>query len=163
MNWDAIGAIAELLASITVIITLIYLTTQVRQANTGLRVAAARDIATANVSWIRSVREDPEMCKIYRQGLEDIESLKIEDRGRFDLLLIELFNELDGLFHQFQAGSMNEDQWQTVASTFRSVIDKPGGNDCWQRQKKFAPMSSGVISTSCTATRKRLGRALIFV
>ena len=135
MNWDAIGAIAELLASITVIITLIYLATQIRQANTNLHMAATRDMADTQVAWIRSLRSDEKMHSIYRQGLKNRESLPREDRGRFDLLLLEMLNELDSGYHQYRIGAMDEDQWQSLVRTLRVVFDSPGGYASWQRQK----------------------------
>jgi hypothetical protein len=33
MNWDAIGAVGEIVGALTVLITLIYLATQIRQSN----------------------------------------------------------------------------------------------------------------------------------
>jgi len=40
MNWDAIGAIAEVIGALAVLITLAYLAVQVRQNSTQLREAA---------------------------------------------------------------------------------------------------------------------------
>ncbi len=137
MNWDAIGAIAELLASITVIITLIYLATQVRQASTNSRIAGARDARATQNTWLRSVRGDPAVHALYRRGLKDRLALSSDERGRFDLLLLELFNDLDSHYHQFLSSTINEDQWQALMRTFRVITDAPGGYASWQKQKTF--------------------------
>lgn len=44
MNWDAISAVGESLGAISVLITLIYLSTQIRQANRVSRFSTSRDI-----------------------------------------------------------------------------------------------------------------------
>lgn len=46
MNWDALGAIAELAAAATVIATLIYLSQQIRQAAKESRLSAIHDISS---------------------------------------------------------------------------------------------------------------------
>ncbi|MBL4709272.1 MAG: hypothetical protein JKY48_12625 [Flavobacteriales bacterium] len=135
MNWDAIGAIAELLASITVIVTLIYLATQVRQANTNLHIAATQAMADFQTAWLRSLRSDEKLYSIYRQGLKDREALSPVDRGRFDLLLLEMLNHVDSAYHQYRAGAMNEDQWQSLVRSFRTAVDFPGAYASWQLQK----------------------------
>ena len=43
MNWDAIGAISEILAAIVVVITLIYLAKQIRQNSQAVEISAPRD------------------------------------------------------------------------------------------------------------------------
>lgn len=141
MNWEAIGATAELLASITVIVTLIYLATQVRQANTNLRVAAARDIANTQNTWLRSLRSDEKMLSIYREGLKDREALPHADRARFDFLLLELFNDGDVHYHQYLAGALEEEQWQALARSFTIVIDSPGGYAAWDQWKGMSSKS----------------------
>ena len=111
MNWDAIGAIAELLASITVIVTLIYLATQIRQSNTNLHITTTRDFANSQATWIRSLCYDEKMVSIYQLGLKDRQTLSKQERVRFDLLLLEMINQVDSAYHQYMAGAMNEDQW----------------------------------------------------
>ena len=44
MNWDAIGAIGEILGAVAVFASLIYLSIQIRASNTTTRVATCRDV-----------------------------------------------------------------------------------------------------------------------
>ena len=141
MNWDAIGAIAELLASVTVIITLIYLATQVRQANTNLRVATARDIANTQNIFLRSISSDEKLFSLYRRGTKNRESLSPDEKGRFDSMLMEAFNDGDVHFHQYRAGALDEEQWQAIERTFRVIFDSPGGYATWQKWKKISTSS----------------------
>jgi hypothetical protein len=60
MNWEAIGAIGELFGALAVVLTLIYLATQVRQNTLAMRVAAKQEIT----------RQLPaNLCGIYRKPL----------------------------------------------------------------------------------------------
>ena len=44
MNWEAIGAIGELFGGVVVVLTIIYLSQQVRQSNKFAKAEAERDI-----------------------------------------------------------------------------------------------------------------------
>ena len=61
MNWDAIGAIAELLGAFGVIASLIYLATQIRQNTKSVRMASHHGVAVqfnqANLVGL----QDPEL------------------------------------------------------------------------------------------------------
>jgi hypothetical protein len=44
MNWDALGSMAELLGAVGVIISLVYLASQVKTNTTTIRASAAKDV-----------------------------------------------------------------------------------------------------------------------
>jgi len=48
MNWDAVGAIAELLGAIGVIASLVYLATQIRQSRDQMQAATCSAVPVSN-------------------------------------------------------------------------------------------------------------------
>lgn len=73
MNWEAVGAVGEILGAVAVVITLVYLAMQVRQ-NTKAVQAAAIDSANTHVSDIRmEIFSDADVTSLYRRGNEDPE------------------------------------------------------------------------------------------
>lgn len=64
MNWEAIGAIGELLAAVGVLITLIYLAVQVRQANKQALLAAQQHRADAAREVLSSVSDSDHLAPI---------------------------------------------------------------------------------------------------
>ncbi|MDA1373018.1 MAG: hypothetical protein O2971_20015 [Proteobacteria bacterium] len=64
MNWEAIGVFAELLAAIGVLITLIYLSVQVRQANAQALLASQRHRADAAREVLLSVSDSDHLAPI---------------------------------------------------------------------------------------------------
>ena len=68
MNWDAIGAIAELLGAVGVIASLVYLASQIRQNSKLLRSSAA-STTTDSVTRISTLMvQDPEVARIFWEG-----------------------------------------------------------------------------------------------
>ncbi len=95
MNWDAIGAIAELLGAIGVIASLIYLATQIRQSreqmgqNTrALRGAAYQQWDDSLQATVMQAVTVPALDRVVRLGLADYEQLTNEKMGRFSRNLL---------------------------------------------------------------------------
>ena len=55
MNWDAVGALAELMGAVGVVVTLIYLSRQVRDNTDSIRRSTAHD-ALRSVARFKRVR-----------------------------------------------------------------------------------------------------------
>jgi hypothetical protein len=92
MNWDAIGAIAELLGAVGVIASLVYLTTQIRQSrdqmaqNTrALRAGAYQQFGHSVGGREMSRLAVPGRSRTITVGLSDFEQLNEEERDRFSV------------------------------------------------------------------------------
>ena len=57
MNWDAIGAIGEVAGALVVIVTLIYLSRQVRNNLIESRLAAVHELSATYTAWVQAISE----------------------------------------------------------------------------------------------------------
>ena len=144
MNWDAIGAIAELLGAIGVIASLIYLATQIRQSreqmsqNSDLiRSQLSMAVRESRQSATRVIATDREASRVFWAGLESRSALSEDDRHQFDPLMA-LFTF--GWEHEFELGegvlrnylvfqsAGYREWWQLYRSTysepFRKLIEE---------------------------------------
>ena len=87
MNWEAIGALAELAGAAAVVITLIYLTVQLRQNSTLMRRSATSALREADNELTRILATDPAANHIFWEGLEGRSDLSERDRRIFDPLV----------------------------------------------------------------------------
>ena len=69
MNWDAIGAIGEILGALAVVLTLGYLAIQVKQNSHGMRVAAKLEIDKQHTTFTDLILKDPQLFKLQVEGL----------------------------------------------------------------------------------------------
>ena len=82
MNWNAIGAISEVLAAIAVVITLIYLARQIRQNSQAVEVSALRDTTEQWNRWSEALATSPDLADIVARGnksyrnLPEVEALR---------------------------------------------------------------------------------------
>jgi hypothetical protein len=70
MNWDAVGAVAEILGSLTVIATLFYLALQVRHARDQIRTSTRETRHTRLGELFLAPTQSPELTRVIGKGIE---------------------------------------------------------------------------------------------
>jgi len=75
MNWDAIGAIGEVVGAVAVISTLIYLAVQIRQSNRNLAEATSASIIQSFASINSRISSDEQFAELFIRGRDDIDAL----------------------------------------------------------------------------------------
>jgi hypothetical protein len=105
MNWDAVGAIAEIIGAVAVVASLIYLAVQVRQNTHELSMSLKSTELAAferNVESGIRIRElfilNPEILDLYARGGESYVDLDEGDKLRFDMVVRNVFSALQGAY-----------------------------------------------------------------
>jgi hypothetical protein len=86
VNWEAIGAIAELVGAGGVITTLVYLAAQIRQNTISTRTQSYQAVVEALSHWSRSVGLDPSVATLLVQGNRDLGALPPAQRAIDDVV-----------------------------------------------------------------------------
>ena len=92
MNWEAAGTIAEVVGAIAVVISIVYLATQIRQNTNANRAGTSFSVNTALTSINDALRSDAEFADIWIRGCQDLGSLSEVERVRFTSHVLELLN-----------------------------------------------------------------------
>ena len=111
MNWDAIGAIAELLGAIGVIASLIYLATQIRQGREQMRAATAQQFQSQAASTTQAVTRDAELARLVRRGFADVDQLDEDELFRFTHYIYGILSEYDNAYYQYRVGLLAGPFW----------------------------------------------------
>jgi hypothetical protein len=92
MNWDAAGAIGEIIGAVAVVATLAFLAAQIRQSHRLQRdsnvLARSAAINKVYAGFRRVVAADPDVTRVWVPGCAD-EKLEQVDQERFRLLAID--------------------------------------------------------------------------
>jgi hypothetical protein len=75
MNWEALGAIGEIVGAVAVVLTLGYLAVQIRQNTRTLRTSSHQASLDGFRELNRVLNELPELALIYRRGRNEPDSL----------------------------------------------------------------------------------------
>ena len=121
MNWDALGAIAELLGAIAVFLTLAYLTVQVRQNSKALELQnkfsaaqimqARTDTVMGFISVLLSSEENVK-AQMVALSISDANAMNEQDpsiRVRVNTILIGSRSLYENVFFQYKEGFLTDD------------------------------------------------------
>ena len=100
MNWEAIGAIANLLAAIGVIASLIYLAVQIRQNTRAVRSSSVQSLVQSLSATSQAVLENEYIIPIMLKANAGLETLTDEESARLHFLLVMTLRRFEGVYFQ---------------------------------------------------------------
>ena len=135
MDWIAVGALAELVGAVAVVVTLLYLAEQARNNTRMARRAATAEAVAAIREANARIPDDLSVSQLFWKGLQGLENLSEDERGQFGIITFNLFKACEHLHYQWVVGAMDPDVWtgwewnvgnQQKWDTF--VKERSGGN-----------------------------------
>jgi hypothetical protein len=131
MNWEAINAVAQLISSIGVVASLWYLAVQVHR---GTRIAklSAQDAATTALRDVtRPFAENPEVGRIWRIGLENLDALSGDEKARFFHVAFQFLKAMETIHFHYVYGLMEEAVWRGWRNLYQHYLATPGLGFYW--------------------------------
>jgi hypothetical protein len=147
VNWDAIGALAEILSAFGVIASLGYLAVQIRQNTTALR-GNAHEVAVEHLtSVLQSLFLNPDLAQLVGRGSRDYASLTHDERLQFGSYWASAFIGAEASLLQWKRGNLDEAVWQRDLSTIRPWLSSPGVQEWYSRSSiEFTPEFSAMVN-----------------
>lgn len=140
MNWDAIGAVGELIGAAGVIISLVYLAGEIRQNTKSLR-ASAYDSITSHIAELNKlIITNSEVASIIEEGDKDRSGLSKDKRKRYDAFQSIRFRHYDNLHYQYRHDLLEESRWQPLQNALAHHLQKPGVVSSWNQYRKTLNM-----------------------
>ena len=139
MDITTLAAWGEFLGAVAVVISLVYLATQIRQGSKLLR--ASTTIATAQMqnSYIPLMMQDAELSQIYWNGLADYASLSEQDRHRFNPLMSMVFKDSVTATSSRTKGSRAQRRGEQNVRGMRWLFQQPGARQWWDEWREMYP------------------------
>lgn len=144
MDWEAFGAIGEILGALAVIASLFYVAYQVRQNteqnklnNIAIQSASGEAINIALNDARLKLAGDSELANIYMRGLENPSSLTEEELFRFRLFMGIGVSNGQLSFESEKRGVSA--QWTGVQNTVLRMLATPGGSWFWNEFRNDYP------------------------
>lgn len=137
MNWDALGAIGEVIGAIAVVVTLLYVARQIRQASAQTQAQARYSFIEAYGEMNTSITNSKEVASIFRRGIMGDE-LDADEYYQFFALIGQFINTWSVLFDLHRDGLLPESQWTMVRKDIITMMNEPGGREFWQKHGRGA-------------------------
>ena len=127
MNWELVGAIAELLGAIAVVGSVAYLARQIKQQNKIAKFDAAQAVFREFNEINNIYLQDAKMVRILTEGMKDPSTLDDEEAGQFQFILRRYFNSMMMAYKAYLAGLFPEDDWDEIAKHYAADMNTAGG------------------------------------
>ncbi len=132
MQWEAMGAIAELLGAIAVIVSIVYLAAQVRQTRIQLQ-AQAEDAITERAFDAYGPVYEGNNASIFRRGLVNPTQLSEDEAFIFKLLMDRQRGAFATIVRRTNAGSISSELSEKLLADYRYLFMRTEGGRLWLR------------------------------
>lgn len=141
MNWEAIGAISNILSAIAVIATLGYVAVQIRQNTSALRSTATQGAHDQSAAVYDLLASDPKLSDIFVRGLETPNTLDRVETGRFYAFNMGVMFRFQNWYLQMRSRALDKEQVESWARVLRQISGTPGFQKFWaERRHLFTPV-----------------------
>lgn len=137
MEWDAIGALAETIASVGVIISLIYVGLQIRSQLIESRLESGDELTRQINHAYETLASEGDLAELFLKGLKDFQSLDGAEAMRFSAFAGSQMRLSESMFFRYENGRLAEDVWMGLNAGVRDIFRYPGMKDWWETRRHW--------------------------
>ena len=126
INWNAIQAIGDMAGAVGVIVTLIYLSIQLRQNTKASRVTAIQNSMENSARFSELLATHDDLSHIFWLGLSDPDSLDADSKRKFVSTLNVFMRRELVAFYLHRQGVMPDHLWAARLGALTSTFNQPG-------------------------------------
>jgi hypothetical protein len=135
MNWEAIGAIGEIIGASAVVISIVYLSIQIRQNSRVSKTMAIQNWAAAAALEKSSIFSDREFAELIAQAAIGDQDFEVADKLRIETYFIQLFNTFELLYFQKENGTIDAAFFHGKATAYQNNLLAPGIRNFWNETR----------------------------
>jgi len=131
MNWDAIGAVGEVVGAAAVVVTLIYLTIQLRQNTQSAQNSAWQAIIRVLTDLDVTEATDPELSTFIRLAEADPRQLSEDQYWKFTKIAESRLGTFEYAYLATNRGTIESYYWEAIRPYAEHYMQKPGYRQFW--------------------------------
>mgnify|MGYP006288401889 CR=1 FL=1 len=132
MTLEQYALLAEIVGTVTVVVSLVYLAVQVRQG-------IAQGQAEARYAFVQStsdinmtIAQDKQLASVWRRGLENPEALDADETMQLWMLMGQYCNAWLVMHQLYVDGQLARNQWHVVRNDIAAILCSAGGRGFWR-------------------------------
>jgi hypothetical protein len=134
MNWEAAGAIGEVVGAIAVVISLLYLATQIRTQNSETRLAAVHEILVGFREVVQ-IFTTVDMSELFVKANYDYDSLSEAELVRLIAGILPMFRLWEEAFIQNEQGRLEDRVWVGINSQYTAYLSYSVLSRVWELRR----------------------------
>ena len=131
MNWDAIGAIGEIIGAVAVVVTLLVLIVQLRQNTNEMKASTVQSLLDTSTALFSDTMSSPVPDIMAKQNAGD--ALTSAEEIRLQLFVRRNFQLFEQVYIQFCQDRISRE----IMDAYNARIGRHFGNDLWESQWEY--------------------------
>lgn len=133
MNWEAAGAIGEIVGALAVVASLAFVGFQLLQSTRATRLATTNEILTQFEAIIEMLALDEGVAELMLRGVPEPASLEGLERYRFTLMCQRTHFYFAKAHYQYRSGTLEPEMWAAIRSQMGNFMNSPGMSQYWEK------------------------------
>jgi hypothetical protein len=131
MNLNEIALVAEIVGSIAVVVSLVYVAIQVRKNTRAARSATYQSMVANSLGILATMYSETGNAELYLRAKDSYPDLSPVERLRVHFLLLAVFRHFDNLHYQHTHGTIESEQWQGYSHILDGYLLLPSVAPWW--------------------------------
>ena len=131
MTIQELGSLGELVGAIGVILSLVYLATQIRQNTRTVRSSSIQASNLTIGNTIALMGQTPQNADVLYRGMRSYDELSGPEQTHFLLMVAGVFVNCDAMYMNYREGVLPPEVWEREQRTLRVFLSAPGGHRVW--------------------------------
>jgi hypothetical protein len=136
MNWEAIGAIGEIIGAVAVVVTLAYLAVQIRNSTRIARSATRQAIAETAMTHGTNLVADKDLMAALLKDLkgEDVDEVNWTRLMAHNYITMRHY---ENIYYQQLAGMIEPDEWRGFRENLQAVLEWRSMRLFWKNEGHY--------------------------
>ena len=134
MNWEAISAVGQIVGAIAVVVSLLYLSNQIRQSTRVARASTRHEITQSAMIGGRILAESDQVAELLLRRASG-EELSPSEHLRVMGLAYMTTRNWENIHYQFLSGMLTKEEWAAFRENLRSLFQNPVWQEYWDREE----------------------------
>ncbi len=131
MTMATFSAIAEIIAALGIIASLVFVGEQMRRNTRSVKGATYQSVISEVVSSTTAIAADKDLARIFFAGLANFDALDMAEQQRAGFLFTTIFRQFENIHYQWENGFMDQENragWENAISSYYNL---PGFRKWW--------------------------------
>ena len=135
MNWEALGAVGELVGAVGVVATLVYLALQIRQNTSATKTASFQATTDALNEVNLLLASNRDLVEVFEKAETSLEGVDAVTLRQYKFVLLAVFRAIESAYFQRNEGFLHQQSWQRYEISLRGSLHQAGTIEWWNEQR----------------------------
>jgi hypothetical protein len=135
MNWDAVGAIGEIIGAFAVVVSLVYLAVQIRSQNSQAKLSALHEMSKEQRA-ASPMFANEQISDIFVRANKDYGSISEAESVQLIVVVTGLFRAWENAFLENRDGSLGANIWAVLSRDYTQPMGAESFRHIWALRKQ---------------------------